>query len=295
MTDSAGHPIIADMYGVAPWDALDAAHYDGSAFYVSHSRRKEPSPEWIAEGLRRGRILLPVGEDTGKGSAGGAASGVAFAQFLNGELARIGWAKDRPIANAESDYPAQATPTVLDYYRAFHDTILWPTITYADGEVCRAVKANGWSVGSWFTCSGSFPGSHDLTGCDLRQRCASEDGLVPVPGYSVDTNIILNPAVLGAQQVTPGDDPLTPAQMDELKAYIDSSVQKHCGEVITGVGQLLSADDGSQARLVKMVDSMHHGNYGETHGYAGGDLGWFDRHLAKALTDALGASKPSGG
>lgn len=196
---------LADFEGEIPWDLIGAAGYRGAFFYISHSTKKEPSVAWVQEGLRRGFLVIPVFEDTGHASSGGAPLGAAHAAFAIQEMDRFKLPSTSWVANAESDYDA-SPGNVTPYYSGFYSTFkrgrsLGRILTYAGGAVDRLLKQLHLSDGAWRTCSGGFQGSRDLTGLDIIQVCAGQKGLVPIPGHSVDTDLVVNPAIFLAAPV----------------------------------------------------------------------------------------------
>lgn len=230
--DSAGRLLLADFTGNASWDELDAAGYDGAAFYLS-GLSKDASQAFIAEGLRRGRALLPIFEKGGRGNAGGPAQGVAHAQEFRALLDSRGVPRTVPVANAESDYDANpGDQAISGYYRAFHDTLAQPggIVVYAGGNVGRMAVAQGSALWLWLTCSGGFSGSGDHTGVAIWQRCAGESGLVPLPSKGVDTNIVLVPNIpfWGLTPAKPPEEPLmvTPEDETKIRMIVADEVRK---------------------------------------------------------------------
>lgn len=130
--------------------------------------------------------------------------------------------------------------------------------------------------------SAPFPWNHiDLWQWTSTGSCPGVAGLCDLSAGNV--NDILRGTAVSPPTYPPGEEPLSAQEVADINAHTDEATNK----VIEYLSKVIQGDDPADLGLARMVASMHHGNYGETAGAAGGDLTFFDHHVLARCQEAV--------
>lgn len=183
---------MVDLYGTIPPRTLLSHGAVGAIGYSSRYRRKCPPKGYGAQLVALGGRYAIVFEDTARESLDGASAGHDNGNFAVGDAKAQGYPKGCTIF-ASADFDAHPDQ-IRAYVQAFSSVARragYEMGLYANGLCIRTFKAENLIRYGWLTCSGGFRGSRDHTKVDLWQRCSKQTPMLSIPGYSIDTNVLL--------------------------------------------------------------------------------------------------------
>lgn len=187
---------MVDLVGTIPPDVLLRSGAVGAFGYSSHNRRKCPSRTYGAQLVARGGRYAIVFEDAARRALAGHQAGVDDATFAVDDARAQGYPYGCTIF-ATADFDADPN-AIREYVAGFSRVVRragYVMGLYANGACLRTFKAEGLITYGWLTCSGGFRGSRDHTGADVWQRCAGQQPMLNIPGYSIDTNVLYAPHI----------------------------------------------------------------------------------------------------
>jgi hypothetical protein len=211
--------IMVDLRGTIPPTVL-LKHAQGAFGYSGHNRAKCPAPTYGAELVAAGGWYAIVFEDRADRALDGYKAGRDDATYCVADARKQNYPTGCLLV-ATADFPARWSQ-ITEYMRGWHEVVTaagYVPGLYADGECIRGAKVAGYIAIGWLTCSGGFPGSHDQTGVDVKQRCAGESGQISIPPFSIDTNYLLTDFIHAWGQHTtthPNPEELTVADIEAI-------------------------------------------------------------------------------
>lgn len=260
--------IMVDLRGTIPPDVL-LRRAQGAFGYSGHNRAKCPAPGYGGELVAAGGWYAIVFEDRANRALDGYQAGRDDATYCVADARKQKYPTGCLLVGT-ADFPARWSK-ISEYVRGFSEVVRdaeYVCGLYADGECIRGAKAAGYITVGWLTCSGSFPGSHDETGVDVKQRCAGESGQIAIPPFSIDTNYLLTPFIHAWGQ---------PA---------------HHEPVPTPKGPLMALSDQDQKDLLKMVSELHAQWIGNENDAPDETLRQLLRHTDKNVADIATGKRP---
>lgn len=184
---------MVDLMGTVPPEQLLRSGAVGAICYTSKvNRRKCPKPGYAARLVALGGRVAFVYEDGASSALRGHQAGVDHGRYAVTDVRAQGYPAGCTIF-ATADFDAHPDQ-IRDYVHGFAQVVRasgYQVGLYANGLCIRTFKAEGLVSVGWLTCSGGFRGSKDHTGADLWQRCTGQRPMLTIPGYSIDTNVLL--------------------------------------------------------------------------------------------------------